>query len=130
MRCKAKMLDIAFFMVYNDKVSGGWLNMEINDEIYYNELFAEYSSLLSPAQKEIFDMYFGMDLSFGEIAEIKEISRQSVSDALSKAKKQLVSLEEKLGLCRKKKSIYRLIGGLSGENEYIKKEIENILGDN
>ena len=45
-------------------------------------------------------------------------------------KKQLVSLEEKLGLCRKKKSIYRLIGGLSGENEYIKKEIENILGDN
>lgn len=104
--------------------------MEINDEIYYNELFAEYSSLLSPAQKEFFDMYFGMDLSLGEIAEIKEISRQSVSDALSKAKKQLVSLEEKLGLCRKKKSIYRLIGGLSGENEYIKKEIENILGDN
>ena len=60
--------------------------MEINDEIYYNELFAEYSSLLSPAQKEIFDMYFGMDLSLGEIAEIKEISRQSVSDALSKAR--------------------------------------------
>ena len=52
--------------------------MELNDEIYYNELFAEYSSLLSPAQKEIFDMYFGMDLSLGEIAEIKEISRQSV----------------------------------------------------
>ena len=129
MRCKAKMLDIAFFMVYNDKVKGV-AYMEINDEIYYNELFAEYSSLLSPAQKDIFDMYFGMDLSLGEIAEIKEISRQSVSDALSKAKKQLVSLEEKLGLCRKKKSIYRLIGGLSGENEYIKKEIENILGDN
>ena len=108
----------------------GEKDMKIGDEIYYNELFAEYSSLLSPAQKEIFDMYFGMDLSLGEIAEIKEISRQSVSDALSKAKKQLVSLEEKLGLCRKKKSIYRLIDGLSGENEYIKKEIENILGDN
>ena len=96
--------------------------MEINDEIYYNELFAEYSSLLSPAQKEIFDMYFGMDLSLGEIAEIKEISRQSVSDALSKAKKQLVSLEEKLGLCRKKKSIYRLIGGLLHKNGVVSVE--------
>ena len=77
--------------------------MKIGDEIYYNELFAEYSELLSPAQKEIFDMYFCMDLSLGEIAEIKEISRQSVSDAVRKAKKQLLSFEEKLGLCRKKK---------------------------
>ncbi len=102
--------------------------MKIGDEIYYNELFAEYSELLSPAQKEIFDMYFCMDLSLGEIAEIKEISRQSVSDAVNKAKKQLLSFEEKLGLCRKKNAVKRLIGGLTGENEAIKIEIEKILG--
>lgn len=104
--------------------------MKLGDEIYYNELFAEYSVLLSPAQKEIFEMYSGMDLSFGEIAEIKGISRQSASDAVTKAKKQLVSLEEKLGLLSKKKAVYRLIEGLSGENEKIKLEIEKILGDN
>lgn len=104
--------------------------MKIGDEIYYNELFAEYCELLSPAQKEIFDLYSGMDLSLGEIAEIKGISRQSVSDAVTKAKKQLVSFEEKLRLCSKKKAIYRLIEGLSDENEPIKREIEKILGDN
>lgn len=102
--------------------------MKVGDEIYYNELFAEYSELLSPAQKEIFDMYSGMDLSLGEIAEIKGISRQSVSDAVNKAKKQLSVFEEKLGLYCKKKAVKRLIGGLTGENEAIKIEIEKILG--
>ena len=102
--------------------------MKVGDEIYYNELFAEYSELLSPAQKEIFDMYSGMDLSLGEIAEIKGISRQSVSDAVNKAKKQLSVFEEKLGLYHKKKAVKRLIGGLTGENEAIKIEIEKILG--
>ena len=102
--------------------------MKIGDEIYYNELFAEYCELLSPAQKEIFDLYSGMDLSLGEIAEIKGISRQSVSDAVNKAKKQLSVFEEKLGLYRKKKAVKRLIGGLTGENEAIKIEIEKILG--
>ncbi len=102
----------------------------IESDLFYNELYSEYSALLSKTQREIFDMYFGMDLSLGEIAEIKGVSRQSVSDAVTKAKKQLVSFEEKLRLCSKKKSIYRLIGGLNGENETIKKEIEKILGDN
>lgn len=104
--------------------------MNIGDEIYYNELFAEYSELLSPAQKEIFDMYSGMDLSLGEIAEIKGISRQSVSDAVTKAKKQLLVFEEKLGILSKKKAVLKLVEGLNGENEKIKKEIEKILGDN
>ncbi len=129
------MLDTAVFLLYNEdnrelKRSGNETgdDMKVGDEIYYNELFAEYSELLSPAQKEIFDMYSGMDLSLGEIAEIKGISRQSVSDAVGKAKKQLSSFEEKLGLCRKKKAVKRLIGGLTGENEAIKIEIEKILG--
>ncbi len=106
------------------------MNARIEDEIYLNELYSEYSSLLSAAQREIFDMYFGMDLSLGEIAELRNASRQSVSDALAKAKRQLSSFEEKLGLLRKKKAVYRLIGQRFGENSEIKTEIDKILGDN
>ena len=82
--------------------------MKVGDEIYYNELFAEYCELLSPAQKEIFDLYSGMDLSLGEIAEIKGISRQSVSDAISATRNKLSLCEEKLGLYAKKTALNAL----------------------
>ena len=42
-------------------------------------------------------MYFNYDLSLGEIAEQKGVSRQSVSDCLQKSRKQLEKYEEKLG---------------------------------
>lgn len=104
--------------------------MDVRDEIFYNELYAEYCELLSPVQKEVFELYSEMDLSLGEIAEMKNISRQSVADAVNKAKKQLLVFENKLKLNQKKKRIYQLIDRLSEDNEYIGKEIKDILGDN
>ena len=61
-------------------------------------LFEMYGNLLTEHQKELFDLYFGCDLSLGEIAEIKKISRQSVNDGLKKAKEILLETENKLGL--------------------------------
>ncbi|MCI5837889.1 MAG: DNA-binding protein [Christensenellaceae bacterium] len=64
-------------------------------------LFGLYGNLLTEHQKELFDLYYGCDLSLGEIAEIKKISRQSVNDGLKKAKEVLFETEEKLGLYKK-----------------------------
>ena len=52
---------------------------------------------MTATQKEITDLYFNYDLSLGEIAEQKSVSRQSVSDCLQKCRKQLEKYEEKLG---------------------------------
>ena len=60
-------------------------------------LYDYYGDLLTDRQKECFELRYYQDLSLGEIAEQKGVSRQSVSDCLQKCRKQLETYEEKLG---------------------------------
>ena len=61
----------------------------MKDDLHFLRLWDLYSPLLTATQKEITDLYFNYDLSLGEIAEQKGVSRQSVSDCLQKCRKQL-----------------------------------------
>ena len=70
----------------------------MKDDLHFLQLWDTYSPLLTQTQREIADLYFNYDLSLGEIAEQKGVSRQSVSDCLQKCRKQLEKYEEKLGL--------------------------------
>ena len=63
-------------------------------------LLDTYAPLLTATQREIADLYFNYDLSLGEIAEQKGVSRQSVSDCLQKCRKQVEKYEEKLGFLK------------------------------
>ena len=72
----------------------------MKDDLTFLRLWDLYSPLLTANQREITDLYFNFDLSLGEIAEQKGVSRQSVSDCLSKSRKQLEKYEEKLGFCK------------------------------
>lgn len=104
--------------------------MSIKDGEYYAELFNEYSKMLTDNQRSVFEMYCMCDLSLGEIAEIKAITRQSVLDTVSKAKKLLLEWESKLHLVEKKKAVYALIDGLNPQNvQEVGERIKNILGD-
>ena len=68
----------------------------MKDDLQFLRLWDLYSPLLTATQREITDLYFNYDLSLGEIAEEKGVSRQSVSDCLQKSRKQLEKYEEKL----------------------------------
>ena len=68
----------------------------MKDDLRFLRLWDLYSPLLTATQREITDLYFNYDLSLGEIAEQKGVSRQSVSDCLQKCRKQLETYEEKL----------------------------------
>ena len=103
--------------------------MSVEEDIYFNALFEEYSSLLTESKRDIFDMFYRLDLGLSEIAEIKGITRQSVADCVSGVRKQLLSFEEKLHLLKKKDAVYQLIGRLSDENKGIGEEIKNVLGE-
>ena len=72
----------------------------MKDDLHFLRLWDLYSPLLTATQKEITDLYFNYDLSLGEIAEQKGVSRQSVSDCLQKCRKQLEKYEEKLGFMK------------------------------
>ena len=72
----------------------------MKDDLHFLQLWDMYSPLLTATQREITDLYFNYDLSLGEIAEQKEVSRQSVSDCLQKCRKQLETYEEKLGFLK------------------------------
>lgn len=70
------------------------------DDLHFLRLWDMYAPLLTATQKEITDLYFNYDLSLGEIAEQKGVSRQSVSDCLNKSRKQLETYEKKLGFIK------------------------------
>ncbi len=65
-------------------------------DLHFLRLWDLYNGLLTENQREITNLYFNCDLSLAEIAEGKNVTKQSVSDCLNKCKKQLEDYEKKL----------------------------------
>lgn len=64
-------------------------------------LYDFYGELLTSHQKEIYEDFVLNDLSLGEIAQEREISRQGVYDIVKRCNRQLSGYEEKLRLVEK-----------------------------
>lgn len=64
-------------------------------------LFDFYGEVLTPRQKEFFDLYYNEDLSLAEIAESYGISRQGVRDVIVRAEAIMTDLEDKTGLMKR-----------------------------
>lgn len=64
-------------------------------------LYDFYGDLLTPRQKEFYDLYYNDDLSLAEIAENYDITRQGVRDTIVRAEKTLEEIEEKTGLIQR-----------------------------
>lgn len=60
-----------------------------------------YGQLLTPKQLEALEYYYNDDLSLAEIADQMSISRQGVRDFIKRGEKQLLELEDKLGLAQR-----------------------------
>lgn len=67
-------------------------------------LYDFYGDVLTPRQKEFFDLYYNEDLSLAEIAENYGISRQGVRDVIVRAEGIMTDLEEKTGIIKRFKS--------------------------
>ena len=74
--------------------------MQIEELNVFTRLFDVYGKLLSKKQFEVMDKFLNLDLGESELAEMQGESRQSVHDAISKAKKQLLEFEEKCGIIK------------------------------
>ena len=77
--------------------------------IYYNNLYDFYAPLLTELQKEYFEYYYVNNLSFSEIAEIKNVSKAAVSQQISTIEKKLNEFENLLRLKYKQDEIYKIL---------------------
>ena len=64
-------------------------------------LFDFYGDVLTPRQKEFYDLYYNEDLSLAEIAENAGISRQGVRDVIVRAEATMQEVEDKTGIIRR-----------------------------
>lgn len=96
-------------------------------DLSYSELFSEYKMLLTENQAEIFELYYFCDLSLREISEMKNISRQGVSDSVSKTRELLLAYESKLGLLQKKSKLLEIVNGFESSDS--KDALLKLIGD-
>jgi len=57
-----------------------------------------YGELLPPKQRTFLTLHYNEDLSLSEIAEMHQVSRQAIHDAVSKGRKALMEYEGHLHL--------------------------------
>jgi predicted DNA-binding protein YlxM (UPF0122 family) len=60
-----------------------------------------YGQLLTRRQQDFMELYYGQNLSLGEIAGEFKVTRQAVHDTLKRAEQLLNAYEAKLGLVEK-----------------------------
>ena len=94
--------------------------------VYYNSLFDIYGKLLTEKEQESFRDYYQEDLSLGEIAEIKNISRAAVQKTIKTVLEKLDYYEDILNVYAKNEKLKETIDNL--DNDDVKKKIEEVLG--
>ena len=99
--------------------------MDIEKLLYLNSLYDLYGSLLTDKQQQYFEEYYFNNLSFGEISEKYQISRNAAFKQLKIIEEKLLDYEEKLKLYYKKEKINGIIKKIEDKN--IKLELENLL---
>ena len=97
----------------------------MDEVVYYNSLYDLYGSLLTEKQREYFEDYYFHNLSFSEMAEDYDVSRNAAFKQVHIVMEKLDEYEEKLKLFEKKKKILKIANNVN--NDVIKEELENLF---
>lgn len=95
--------------------------------IYYNNLFLIYKDFIKESNQEVFDLYYGDNLSMQEIADLKNLSRSRIGAVIKETEKRLDYLENNCNLYKIKNRLQELLN-VEDINE-IKKGIKEIIGE-
>lgn len=88
-----------------------------------------YGNLLKGRRKEVLNLHYNEDYSLTEIAEIYNITKQGVRDFLLKGEKELLSLEDSLGILANKFEMDEILNNLlkSDDLEFIKSNLQKLI---
>ena len=96
----------------------------MHDVIYFNELYDIYGKLLTEKQREYFEDYYFNNLSFSEMAENYNVSRNAIFKQIHIVTDKLEEYERILQLREKNIKIKDKIKNISSD---LRNEIEDIL---
>ena len=77
--------------------------------LYYNNLYLIYKYLINDNNSEIFNLYYGENLSMQEIADIKNITRSRVGSVIKTVEKKLDKYESILKIHEKNVKLNELL---------------------
>ena len=97
----------------------------MEDYVYYNNLYDLYGELLTEKQKKYFEDYYFHNLSFSEMAENYNVSRNAVFRQIHITTHKLEEYESKLGLLSKKNKLLDISNRIVDSK--IKKEIVDLF---
>ena len=97
----------------------------MDEIVYYNSLYDLYESLLTEKQKEYFKDYYFHNMSFSEIGENYQISRNAAFKQVHIVIEKLLEYEEKLKLYQKRELLLEISKSIHDNN--IKEQLENLF---
>ena len=92
---------------------------------YYNNLYLIYKDLLKENNSEIFDLYYGENMTMQEIADLKHVSKSRIGIIIKNVEQKLDNYESILKLNERNTKLKELLE--VEDIKIIKEEIENIL---
>lgn len=93
--------------------------------IYYNELYLIYKNLLNDNYQDIFDLYYGDNLTMQEIADIKDMSKARVGVIIKNTENTLDKYEKTLHILKRNEKLKELLE--LNDIDKIKKEVMKIV---
>ena len=97
----------------------------MEEVLYFNELYDLYGELLTEKQREYFEDYYFNNLSFSEMAENYDVSRNAIFKQLHITTDKLEEYEAKLSLLKKKKIIEEIVEEI--DDNKIKEKLEKVI---
>ena len=97
----------------------------MEDRFYLNVLYDYYGELLTDKQKEYFEEYYFNNLSYAEMAEDFDVSRNAIFKQVHITTDKLEEYEKVLGLLEKKKKLLEIIEKV--DDKKLKEELEKLV---
>jgi hypothetical protein len=97
----------------------------MDDIVYFNDLYDIYGDLLTDKQREYFEDYYFNNLSFSEMAENYNVSRNAIFKQIHIVTDKLQEYEDKLHLLSKKSKLIEIIDKVNDNS--IKEDLEKLI---
>lgn len=97
----------------------------MEDVVYFNELYDLYGELLTEKQRTYFEDYYFNNLSFSEMAENYDVSRNAIFKQIHIVTDKLQEYENILKLYSKRNILLAISSKISDEN--IREQLEELL---